>query len=156
SGQNQRFTAEVTEVREVVDPLEQTIDWFNAINWAMGEPMVDKDRVGLRGSSFSGGLVFYVAARDPRIKAIVSQVGSLDPRRVANDKAQLAQTYTEATRRARGEDGYPPPRAKVVGNLTGAPIRDKFLYYAPVEDAEKVKDCAVLFIVAEKEELFNN
>jgi pimeloyl-ACP methyl ester carboxylesterase len=30
-----KFTAEVQEVREVVDPLEMVIDWFNAIHWAM-------------------------------------------------------------------------------------------------------------------------
>ena len=34
SGRNQTFTTEVTEVREVVDPLEQTTDWFNVIAWA--------------------------------------------------------------------------------------------------------------------------
>ena len=155
-GQNQKFTAEVTEVREVVDPLEQTTDWFNVIAWAMGEPMVDKERIGLRGSSYSGGHVFYVAARDPRVKAIVSQVGAFDSRFVGSDKAQLEQTYNEATKRARGELGYPPPRARVVGNLIGAPIRDKLLQYAPIEEAGKVKDCAALFIVAEKEELFDN
>jgi dienelactone hydrolase len=154
-GQNQRFTAEVTELREYVDPLEQTTDWLNVINWAMSEPMVDKDRIGLRGSSFSGGHVFYIAAREPRVKAVVSQVGSFDGRWVGNDKTQLELTYTEATKRAHGE-GYPAPRARVVGNLIGAPLRDKFLQYAPVEEAGKVKDCAVLFIVAEKEELFDN
>jgi uncharacterized protein len=150
-----RFTAQVEELREYVDPLEQTTDWFNVINWAMGEPAVDKERIGLRGSSYSGGHVFYVAARDPRVKAVVSQVGSFDSRRVA-DGAEQAKTYDEATRRARGELGYPEPRAKVVGNLIGAPIRDKMLHYAPAEEAAKVKDCAVLFIVAEKEELFDN
>lgn len=156
SGQNQKFMAEVTEIREVVDPLEQTMDWFNVIAWAMGEPMVDKDRIGLRGSSYSGGHVFYIAARDPRIKAIVSQVGAFDSRWVAADKTQIEQTNAEATKRARGESGYPLPRARVVGNLIGAPIRDKLLHYAPVEEAAKVKDCAALFIVAEKEELFDN
>jgi dienelactone hydrolase len=156
SGQNQKFTAEVTEIREVVDPIEQTTDWFNVIAWAVGEPMVDKDRIGLRGSSYSGGHVFYVAARDPRVKAIVSQVGAFDSRLVVSDAEQRALTYTEATKRARGEMGYPPPRAKVIGNLIGAPIRDKMMQYAPVEEAAKVKDCAVLFIVAEKEELFDN
>ena len=156
SGQNQRFTAEVTEIREVVDPLDQVTDWFNVISWAVGEPMVDKERIGLRGSSYSGGHVFYVAARDPRVKAIVSQVGAFDSRWVAADKTQLDQTNKEATARSRGELGYPPPRARVVGNLIGAPIRDKLLQYAPVEEAPKVKDCAVLFIVAEKEELFDN
>jgi dienelactone hydrolase len=151
-----RFTAEVEELREYVDPMEQLTDWFNVINWAMGEPAVDKQRVGLRGSSYSGGHVFYVAARDPRVKAIVSQVGAFDSRWVVTGETESKITYDEATRRARGELGYPEPRAKVIGNLIGAPIRDKLLHYAPVEEAPKVKDCAVLFIVAEKEELFDN
>jgi dienelactone hydrolase len=151
-----RFTAQVEELREYVDPLEQTTDWFNVINWAMGEPMVDKERLGLRGSSYSGGHVFYVAARDSRVKAVVSQVGAFDSRWVVADAEQVKTTYDEATRRARGELGYPEPRARVVGNLIGAPIRDKLLHYAPVEEAARVKDCAALFVVAEKEELFDN
>ncbi|MEO6725564.1 MAG: alpha/beta fold hydrolase, partial [Blastocatellia bacterium] len=151
-----RFTAQVEELREYVDPMEQLTDWFNTINWAMGEPTVDKQRIGLRGSSYSGGHVFYVAARDPRVKAIVSQVGAFDSRWVVAGEAETKITYDEATRRARAELGYPEPRAKAVGNLIGAPIRDKMLHYAAVEEAPKVKDCAVLFIVAEKEELFDN
>jgi dienelactone hydrolase len=156
-----KFTAEVLEVREVVDPLEMVTDWFNAIHWAMGEPMVDKNRIGLRGSSYSGGHIVYVAARDPRVKAIVSQVGSLDSRPKAvsiagGESDQVKLAYEEATKRARGELGYPAPRARVIGNLQGAPIRDHLLLYAPVEDAPKLKNCASLFIVAEKEELFDN
>ncbi len=155
SGQDQRFTAEVTELREYVDPQEQTNDWFNVISWAVGEPMVDPDRIGIRGSSFSGGEVFYVAARDRRIKAVVSQVGAFDGRWVGSNKKELDLTYAEAAKRTRGEP-YPVPRVHVVGNLNGAPLRDKFLQYAPVEDAPNVKEPAVLFIVAEKEELFDN
>lgn len=156
-----KFTAEVQELRGVVDPLEMTTDWFNVVHWAMAEPMVDTNRIGLRGSSYSGGHVFYVAARDPRIKAIVSQVGSFDsrPKAVALAGAQDAQikmAYEEATKRARGEAGYPPPFHRAIGNLIGAPVRDKLLLYAPVEDAAKLTNCAVLFIDAEKEELFDN
>lgn len=154
-GQNQKFTAEVIEQREYVDPLEQITDWFNVINWAVGEVMVDKNRLALRGSSFSGGHVFYVAAREPRVKAVVSQVASFDGRWVGADKTQMELTLSEATRRAHGEP-YPAPRAVTVGRLIGAPIREKFLQFAPVEDAANVKDAAVLFIVAEKEELFDN
>ena len=33
------------ELREVVDPLDQATDIFNAVHWAMGEPMVDVNRV---------------------------------------------------------------------------------------------------------------
>src|SRR5262249_10930572 len=150
------FTAEVKEVREVVDPFEQTTDIFNIIHWAMGEPQVDKDRLGIWGTSYAGGHVVYVAARDPRVKCLVSQVGALDSRWVAADGEQLQKTYQEGTQRARGEIGYPPPRARVIGNLQGAPIREKLLRYAPVEDVPKIKSCAMLFIVAEKEELFRN
>ncbi len=154
--EGRRFSAQVEELREYVDPIEQTTDWFNVINWAMGEPMVDKNRIGLRGSSYSGGHVFYVAARDPRVKAIVSQVGAFDSRWVVTGETETKTTHDEATKRARGEVGYPEPRAKVVGNLIGAPIRDKLLHYVPFEEAPKMKDCAALFIVAEKEELFDN
>jgi dienelactone hydrolase len=157
-----KFTAEVMEIREVVDPLEQTQDMFNVIHWAMGEPQVDKNRIGLWGSSYSGGHVVYVAAHDPRVKCIVSQVGAMDSR----PKAQLASSgaeadqykmaYEEATKRARGEIGYPAPRARVIGNLQGAPIREKLLRYAPVDVAPMIKNCAMLFVVAEKEELFDN
>ncbi len=154
--EGRRFTAQVEELREYVDPMEQLSDWFTVINWAMGEFAVDKQRVGLRGSSYSGGHVFFVAARDPRVKAIVSQVGAFDSRWVMADEENRKLTYDEATKRAHGEIGYPEPRAKAVGNLIGAPIRDKLIHYLPSDEAPKVKDCAVLFIVAEKEELFDN
>ena len=153
---NHRFTAEVQEVREVVDPFEQTTDIFNVIHWAVGEPDVDQGRLGLWGTSYAGGHVVYVAVRDPRIKCLVSQVGALDSRWVGADADQLRETYAEATRRAHGEIGYPAPRAKVIGNLQGASIRDKLLRYAPVEDVPGITNCAMLFIVAEKEELFRN
>ena len=98
----------------------------------------------------------FTSRRATRVKAVVSQVGAFDSRWVVADAEQIKTTYDEATRRARGELGYPEPRARVVGNLIGAPIRDKLLHYAPVEEAAKVKDCAALFVVAEKEELFDN
>ncbi len=154
--EGRRFTAQVEELREYVDPMEQLTDWFTVVNWAMGESAVDKQRIGIRGSSYSGGHVLFVAARDPRIKALVSQVGAFDSRWVMADEANRKLTYEEATKRARGEIGYPEPRAKAVGNLIGAPIRDKLIHYLPSEEAAKLKDCAALFLVAEKEELFDN
>ncbi len=154
-GQNQKFTAEVMEQSEYVDPIEQTADWFNVINWVVGEPAADKNRIGIRGSSYSGGHVFYVAALDPRVKAAVSQVGAFDSRWVVSDQAQRDLTYSEGTKRAHGEP-YPAPRAVTVGRLIGAPIRENLMRYAPIEEAAKVKDAAVLFVVAGEEELFDN
>jgi dienelactone hydrolase len=37
-----RFTAEVQEVREVVDPMDEVTDWFNAIAWLQAEPQIDR------------------------------------------------------------------------------------------------------------------
>ena len=150
------FNAQVEELREYVDPMEQLTDWLNVVSWAMGEPMVDKNRVGIRGSSYSGGHVFWVAAQDPRIKALVSQVGAFDSRWIVADDEQRKLTNDEAMRRARGEIGYPEPRVKAIGNLIGAPIRNKVMLYAPIDEAAKLKDCAALFLVADKEELFDN
>lgn len=143
------------ELREVVDPLDQAADIFNAVHWLMGEPMVDVDRVALWGTSFSGGLVAYVAARDPRIKAIVSQVGAFGRPRAGMTPEALARAQADATRRARGEIGYPAPGAREIGNLRGAPVRESFLRYAPIADIPAIRGCAILIIDAEKEELFD-
>jgi hypothetical protein len=149
------IAAEVTEIREVVDPLDQTTDLANAIHWVYSEKQCDRNRIGLWGSSYSGGHVVYAAAHDSRVKATVSQVPGMDSRFVLAGKAKQ-QTYDEATKRTHGEIGYPPPSAVTVGALRGAPIRERLMNYAPVEEADKAPGCAMLFLIAEKEELFDN
>ncbi len=149
-----KLMAEVSEVREVVDPIDQTTDILNAINWMAGEPRCDAIRIGLWGSSFSGGHIVYVAARDPRIKAFVSQVGSMDSRWVLGPSMK-EYTFAQATARSQGKIGYPKPLEKF-GTLTGAPILEKFVGYAPIEDIARCQKVAKLFIIAEHEELFDN
>ena len=152
---NNKLTAEVIEVRGVVDPVDQTTDIMNAIHWVQGEPQCDKDNVGIWGSSFSGGHVVYVAARDPRIKAFVSQVGAMDAR-WAIENLQLRQhVFAQGTARTRGKVGYPSAFAKFNG-MTGQPVWEKLMRYAPIEDIGRCDDCAKLFIIAENEELFDN
>lgn len=150
-----KLVAEVKEVRGVVDPIDQTTDIMNAIHWVAGEPRCDVGRIGLWGSSFSGGHVVYVAARDPRVKAFVSQVGSMDGRWAIKEPPMRGYTFSQGTARARGKIAYPKPGEKF-GTLTGAPVIEKFAGYAPIEDIGRCKDCAKLFIIAEKEELFDN
>ena len=152
-----KFTAEVTEVREVVDPLDFGTDWLNAIHWLHGEPMCDTARIALWGSSFSGGLVVWAAARDPRVKVVHSQVGSFDGRWVVVNDAARKVTAAEATALARGERQYPAPGVKTVGNLKGAPARSRFVDFAPVDDVTRIaKTCAIQIVIAENEELFDN
>jgi dienelactone hydrolase len=152
----QPFQVAARELREVVDPLDQTTDLLNVIHWVHGEPLCDTSRIGLWGTSYSGGHVVYAAAVDHRVKAIVSQVPALDSRWVTATADERKKTFTDATRRAQGELGYPPPGVKEVGNLKGAPIREKMIRYAPVDMADQAPGCAMLFIIAEKEELFDN
>jgi dienelactone hydrolase len=158
---NAHFTAEVQAIRGYIDPFEQIEDWFNVVDWAMDAPMVDTARVGLRGSSFSGGYVVFVAARDPRIKAIVSQVGGIADRpdftaavdpRVA---AYVARAHQQAADMAWGRAFYPEPRAKAIGNLIGTPIGDKLLRWWPNDESAHVHVPA-LFILAANEELNDN
>ena len=151
-GEAAPFTARVQALREYVDPLEQSGDWFSAIDWIIGEPGVDTAKVGLRGSSYSGGHVVYVAANDPRVKAVVSQVGGFDSRPPSGYEGPGREM---ATRMARGEVGYPAPRASAVAGLIGTPIGHKGERYSPVLEAAKVK-APTLIIITEKEEYGGN
>lgn len=149
------ITIEVNEIREVIDPLDMAADLQNAVHWVHGEKECDPERIGLWGTSYSGGHVVYVAARDDRVKAIVSQVPGMDSRFVIMGRGR-EQTLSDATKRTRGELKYPTPGEVAVGNLRGAPIRERLMNYAPVLEADKAPHCAMLFIIAEKEELFDN
>ena len=155
-GDSARFEAEVIAIREVVDPVEQSRDWLNALHWLQSEPMCDTARIGVWGSSYSGGHVLHAAAHDKRVKAIFSQVGGMDSRFVVAGEAARERTLDEATLRARGELPYPAPGAVEVGALRGAPIRDKLMHYAPVELARQASHAALMFVIAENEELFDN
>ena len=157
------FTAEVRELRGYVDPGEQSEDWFNAISYAATQPMVDADRIGLRGSDLSGGYVVYAAAHDPRVKALVSQVTWADLRPskpYQPDPAKvIAEADAAASRIAAGQAPYPADRARVPrlqgGSLVGAPVGNKLTRWTPVDEADGVTQPA-LFVLAEKEELFSN
>lgn len=147
-----KFTAEVQEIRGVVDPIDMGTDWLNAIHWVAAEPQCDMTKLGLWGSSFSGGLVVYAAERDKRVKVIHSQVGSMDGRAGFTVDA----TYKQGTRYARGEQVYPEPYKKAVGNLIGAPMSARFLQYFPVEEVNLAPQVAMQFVIAGNEELFDN
>jgi uncharacterized protein len=58
-------------------PLDMIEDYRNAISWVTEQPEVDPGRVGIWGTSFSGGYVLYLGAFDRRVKAVVSQVPAI-------------------------------------------------------------------------------
>jgi len=73
-------------IRELVDPFDQQEDIDAAISFIEGEPGVDRNRIGLWGTSFGGGHVVWRAAHDDRVKCITAQVGSMD-QRIAVERA---------------------------------------------------------------------
>lgn len=63
--------------RQEADPVLQVRDIRNAITYATTRTEVDASKIGIWGTSFSGGHVLMVAAIDKRVKAVVSQVPAI-------------------------------------------------------------------------------
>jgi len=64
--------------RQDVNHWTHRADYRSAVAFLRARPEVDADRVALWGTSYSGGHVIAVAARDPRIAAVISQGGAMD------------------------------------------------------------------------------
>jgi dienelactone hydrolase len=67
------FGASGGEPRQLLDITAQLDDWRRAIAFARTIGWIDRDRVALFGSSFSGGHVVQLASEDSGIAATVSQ-----------------------------------------------------------------------------------
>ncbi|CAN7672842.1 alpha/beta hydrolase [Rhizobium sp. LjRoot254] len=61
-----------------LDPWQQIRDYQNAISFLERHDAVDPDRIGVWGISYSGGHALILAAIDPRVKTIVSQIPVID------------------------------------------------------------------------------
>jgi fermentation-respiration switch protein FrsA (DUF1100 family) len=71
---NRNFGASDGEPRQEIDPWAQVRDYRHAITWARTRPEVDAGRIGVWGSSYSGGHVLVLGAIDKRIRCVVAQV----------------------------------------------------------------------------------
>jgi hypothetical protein len=68
------FGASDGEPRQWPSPSVQHEGYRDAIAWLAGQPGIDPDRIGIWGSSFSGGHVIVLAAEDLPIRCAVAQV----------------------------------------------------------------------------------
>ena len=66
------------EPRQHLDPWAQIRDYQNALSYLENRDGIDAERLGAWGISYSGGHVLILAATDPRIRAIVSQIPVVD------------------------------------------------------------------------------
>jgi fermentation-respiration switch protein FrsA (DUF1100 family) len=115
---NRNFGASDGEPRQEIDPWAQVRDYRHAITYARSLPEVDRQRIGIWGSSYSGGHVLVVAAIDRRVRCAVSQVPLVSGYRnvlrlVRNDVVIQLRAQLEADREARFA-GQPPGMIAVV------------------------------------------
>jgi uncharacterized protein len=105
--------------RQHIDPVAQIEDYKNAISFAETLDEVDAERIGVWGLSYSGGHVLVVAATDPRVNCVSSQIPVVDGyrnmRRVHGTlgfRKFEAAILADRRRRFRdGDEGYFPHAA---------------------------------------------
>lgn len=71
---HRNFGASDGKIRQDIDPWCQIRDYRDAITFAETLPQTDASKIGVWGSSYSGGHVLVVGAIDRRVKAVVAQV----------------------------------------------------------------------------------
>lgn len=98
--------------RQEADPVLQRRGYRDAISFAQTVSWIDAQRIGLWGTSYSGGHVLEVAALDPRARCVVSQVPTISgyrssQRRVRSDLVPSLLSGFEADRAARFQGKTP-------------------------------------------------
>jgi dienelactone hydrolase len=151
SGVDGAVSVQARAIREVVDPLDQIRDISSALDFLYGEDGVDVERIGLWGTSYSGGHVIYLGAHDDRVAAIVSQVGYQG---VGWTPQRERYARQRAVDKARGVIDPIPQGIDMVPNLKGTPDLGKMLGYRPIESANKIR-VPTLIIDVDAEELFD-
>ena len=74
-------TVRATEIRDVIDPWDQLLDIGHAIDFILGEPAVDPERIGYWGSSYSGAHAIWLAAHEDRLRCVISRGAAPRPGR---------------------------------------------------------------------------
>lgn len=134
---NRNFGASDGEPRQEIDPWAQVRDYRHAITWASGRQEVDRERIGVWGSSYSGGHVIVVGAIDRRVKCVVAQVPLISgwrlfQRLVRADLIAPTRAQFDADREARLA-GQPPAMIAVVSDdpavPCGLPTADSYQWF---------------------------
>jgi uncharacterized protein len=177
------FGASGGEPRQRVSPRDQIEDYRSALTFMSLQPEIDPERLGVWGTSFSGGHVIEVAAHDPRVKVVVSQVGAMNIREAIGKARFTALEKVAVQERARhfvdGGEVYiantlPPDKGpslqsnldtyefSVQAQATIAPnwrnevtlsSIDKLLEYAPARVIELVAPRPLLMILAKDDQI---
>jgi fermentation-respiration switch protein FrsA (DUF1100 family) len=130
--------ADITIKRTRLIPMKQVEDYRNAISYIQGEPGVDADRIGIWGSSYAGGNSIVVAGTED------------GPLGLSGAMLQ------DAIQRAREGQGAEQVTGFSVKRNVDVETNQMVREYRPFHYLRKIEKLPVQFIVAEKEQLFNN
>jgi fermentation-respiration switch protein FrsA (DUF1100 family) len=122
---NINFGASGGEPRQEADPQLQRRGYRDAITFVGLRPEVDRDKIGVWGTSYSGGHVLEVAAHDRRVKCVVSQIAGASAMRtflgrLRPEQRQALIALQNADREARFQ-GAAPQMIKAVSDVPGEP-----------------------------------
>ncbi len=155
-----RYTKEKTETtvkRTRLIPMKQVEDYRNAISYLQGEPGVDAERIGIWVSSFAGGNVIVTAALDSRVKVIAAQVPAVNGKTSTLAPVPLrGKALEDAIKRARTGQGSEFETGFSYRRMVDTETNQMVAEYRPFQYLNRIGDRPVLFVAAEKEELFRN
>jgi fermentation-respiration switch protein FrsA (DUF1100 family) len=121
---NRNFGTSDGEPRYEIDPWQQVRDYRHAITWFGRQARINRERIGVWGSSYSGGHALVVGAIDRRVKCVVAQVplvsGSRNlARLVRADMAAPLRAQFDSDREARFAGGAPGMLPVVTSEANG-------------------------------------
>ena len=134
---NRNFGASDGEPRYEIDPWQQVRDYRHAITWLCRQPNINRNQIGVWGSSYSGGHVLVLGAIDRRTKCVVSQVpltsGSRNlARLIRADMTAALRAQFDADREARFAGGAPamvPVVTSEVNGVAALPTADSWQWF---------------------------
>ncbi|MGB1215114.1 MAG: alpha/beta hydrolase [Pikeienuella sp.] len=113
--------------RQEIHPESQIEDYRNAITYAAARDEIDAARIGIWGTSYSGGHVLVLAATDPRVACVVSQVPTISgnavtQRRFTPDTLKTVVEDQAADRLARMKGHAPQMKTLVAHDAADRPV----------------------------------
>lgn len=125
------------EPRGRIVPQEQHDDLRSALDWISAQPIVDANRIGMWGSSYSGGHSLFMGAMDPRVKVIVAQVPAICTAHSLISLAGregftgiLSMVADDHARRNKGEPSTPVPVVASEGELSVLSTPDSYAWFS--------------------------
>lgn len=116
--------------RQELDPIAQQRGYSDAITLLSARPDVDPDRIGIWGTSYSGGHVLAVGAADPRVACVVAQTPTISGRR--NLHQRLTASQLKEQKRAWAEDRAGRAHAEAPRTVAaGSAAADEFVSSLP-------------------------